>query len=88
MPIIGCLLFTHVEWLIFAYFSEWREWSDDLPGGEKRTIMTVRGLEPATDYSITLYAVNAVGEGTPIELPYTTKARSKWPICYDLSNNG
>lgn len=56
--------------------AEWREWSDDLPGGEKRTIMTVKDLEPATDYSFTLYAVNAVGEGPPVERPYTTKSRS------------
>ena len=65
------------------YLTEWREWSDDLAGGEKRTVMTIRDLEPQTRYSITLYAVNAVGEGRPVELSYTTKARSKFIMVSD-----
>ena len=58
------------------YFPEWRNWVDDLP--TPRTTMMIDNLTPQTLYSIRLVAINAVGEGTPLEFPHTTKAMCKF----------
>lgn len=55
--------------------AEYRDYVDDRP--IPRTTMIIDQLEPSTKYSITVYAINAVGEGTPREMQHTTKAYSE-----------
>lgn len=42
--------------------------------------MMIDNLSPQTAYSIRLVAINAVGEGTPVEFEHTTKARCKFTL--------
>lgn len=55
--------------------AEYRDWADDQP--QPRTVMLITNLNAATAYSLTLFAVNEVGEGTPTYMEHTTKALSR-----------